>query len=104
MGRHTVATWRGIASPSAVGWMLNRRRYISTLPSLDRKLRILIDWSLDFVFNHDTAGLLDYDYQLNREKMLRSVPNGDNSALSAIADTQSAVRDLNKKPPSVLVG
>ncbi|MDB4223512.1 FAD-dependent oxidoreductase [Granulosicoccus sp.] len=97
MGRHTVATWRGIALPSAVGWMLNRRRYISTLPSLERKLRILIDWGLDFVFNHDTAGLLDYDYQLNQEKVLQSVPNRDKPVLTAIAENESAVRDTNKK-------
>ena len=97
MGRHTVATWRGIALPSAVGWMLNRRRYISTLPSLERKLRILIDWGLDFVFNHDTAGLLDYDYQLNQEKVFQSVLNRDKPVLTAIAENDSAVRDTNKK-------
>ena len=73
MGRHTVASWRGIALPGAIGWVLNRRRYLSTLPSLERKLRILIDWALDFVFNNDTAGLLDYDYQLDRTDDLRSV-------------------------------
>lgn len=90
MGRHTVATWRGLALPGAVGWMLNRRRYLSTLPSLERKLRILIDWTLDFVFNHDTAGLLEYDYQLKGKQAIRAVPNAGNEDAALAIKEQSA--------------
>jgi len=74
MGRYSIATWRGIALPGALGWLLNRRRYLSTLPSMERKLRIMIDWSLDFIFNNDTSGFLEHDYQSRTQQMVSRVP------------------------------
>ena len=62
MGRHSIAAWKSVAMPGALGLFLNRRRYLSALPSMERKLRIIMDWSLDFVFNNDTAGFLEHDY------------------------------------------
>jgi len=57
--------------------VLNRRRYISTLPTLERKLRVFIDWTLDFIFNNDTAGLLDYDYRVQTKQTLRAVTDSE---------------------------
>ncbi|MDB3935836.1 hypothetical protein N9383_03855 [Granulosicoccus sp.] len=74
MGRHSIATWHGIALPGAVGWLLNRLRCISTLPGLERKLRVVIDWALDFVFSNDTSGFLEHDYELNTRRNLHLVP------------------------------
>ena len=74
MGRYSIATWRGLALPGALGWLLNRRRYLSTLPSMERKLRIVIDWALDFVFNNDTCGFLEHDYQVKAHQYLHKVP------------------------------
>ena len=64
MGRFSIATWRGLALPMTLGWLLNRRRYLSRLPSIERKLRIIIDWSLDVIFNNDTAAFFEHDYQI----------------------------------------
>ncbi len=85
MGRYSVATWRGVALPSALGWLLNRHRYISTLPSLERKLRVVIDWALDVVFNNDTVGLLEYDYQLSVKQGLRKVPGTSSRNIDVVS-------------------
>ena len=74
MGRYSVATWRGIALPGAVGWLLNRRRCMSTIPSLERKLRVMIDWMLDFVFSNDTSGFLEHDYNRYARRVVQLVP------------------------------
>ena len=74
MGRHSIATWHGVALPGAVGWLLNRRRCISTLPGLERKLRVIIDWALDFVFSNDTSGFLEHDYNSNTQRSVHLVP------------------------------
>ena len=66
-----------MALPGALGWLLNRRRYLTTLPSMERKLRIMIDWSLDFIFNNDTSGFLEHDYQSRAQQMLSQVPATD---------------------------
>ena len=63
MGRYSIATWNGTALPGAFGWLLNRRRFLSVLPSMERKLRIIIDWSFGFFFNNDTAGFMEHDYE-----------------------------------------
>ena len=76
MGRYSIATWRGLALPGALGWLLNRRRYLSTLPNMERKLRIVIDWSLDFIFNNDTSGFLEHDYQSQAQQHIHQVPAG----------------------------
>ena len=74
MGRYSIATWRGIALPGAVGWLLNRQRCVSTLPGLERKLRIVLDWALDFVFSNDTSGFLEHDYNPHTRRVVQSVP------------------------------
>ena len=74
MGRYSIATWHGLALPGAVGWLLNRTRCISMLPGLERKLRVVIDWALDFVFSNDTSGFLEHDYESNKIRSLQLVP------------------------------
>ncbi len=77
MGRNSVATWRGIALPGVIGWLFNRRRYLSTLPSLDRKLRIIIDWTLDCVFNADSVSPLEHDFEVGERALMRSLDSGN---------------------------
>ncbi len=85
MGQHSVATWYGFALPGSLAWLFNRHRYLSTLPSLERKLRIIIDWALDIVFNSDTVGSLEYDYQLSDKQILRKVPSANSSTIDLVS-------------------
>lgn len=94
MGRYSIATWRGIALPGALGWLLNRRRYLSTLPSMERKLRIMIDWSLDFIFNNDTSGFLEHDYQSRTQQMVSRVPATGLERESPDESDDMAIRNL----------
>ena len=51
--RTAVASILGMQFSGFVAWFLWRSIYLSKLPGLDRKLRIVIDWSLDLFFPRD---------------------------------------------------
>jgi NADH dehydrogenase len=43
----------GIKVSGLVGWFLWRSYYLSRLPTLDRRMRVAIDWTLDLILKHD---------------------------------------------------
>jgi NADH dehydrogenase len=43
----------GIKVSGLVGWFLWRAYYLSRLPTLDRRIRVAIDWTLDLMLKHD---------------------------------------------------
>jgi NADH dehydrogenase len=43
----------GIKVSGLVGWFLWRGYYLSRLPTLDRRIRVAIDWTLDLILKHD---------------------------------------------------
>jgi NADH dehydrogenase len=43
----------GVPVSGLIGWFLWRGYYLLRAPSLDRKIRIAIDWALDFVLPKD---------------------------------------------------
>lgn len=43
----------GIKVSGLLGWFLWRSYYLMRLPSLDRKIRVAIDWTLDFLLRRD---------------------------------------------------
>lgn len=51
--RTAVASIMGMQFSGFVAWFLWRTIYLSKLPGLDRKLRIMIDWTLDLFFPRD---------------------------------------------------
>lgn len=54
IGHHTaVAEVAGMRFSGFIAWWMWRTIYLSKLPGLDRKLRVLIDWTLDLFFPRD---------------------------------------------------
>ncbi|MDA7921251.1 FAD-dependent oxidoreductase [Verrucomicrobiales bacterium] len=48
-----VASIMGIQFSGFIAWFMWRSIYLSKLPGLDRKLRVMIDWTLDLFFPRD---------------------------------------------------
>lgn len=54
IGHHrAVAEVFGFKFSGFIAWWMWRTIYLSKLPGMDRKLRVLIDWTLDFFFPRD---------------------------------------------------
>ncbi len=65
--RTAVASLFGMQFSGFVAWFLWRTIYLSKLPGLDRKLRIVIDWTLDLFFPRDITLLNPRFTKLCRE-------------------------------------
>lgn len=53
--RRAVAKILGVKFSGFTAWWLWRTVYLGKLPGLDRKLRVLIDWTLDLLFPRDLS-------------------------------------------------
>lgn len=54
LGRNTAAAEiRGLRFSGLLAWFLWRGIYLAKLPGFEKKVRVLADWSLDFVFPRD---------------------------------------------------
>lgn len=51
--RSGVANILGFQFSGFVAWFLWRSIYLSKLPGLDKKIRVMIDWTLDLIFSKD---------------------------------------------------
>jgi NADH dehydrogenase len=51
--QQAVAEIRGLRFSGLVAWLLWRGIYLTKLPGLERKVRVLLDWTLDLVFPRD---------------------------------------------------
>jgi hypothetical protein len=47
---HTCAEIRGLKFSGLFAWLLWRGIYLSKLPDLERKVRVLTDWTLELFF------------------------------------------------------
>jgi NADH:ubiquinone reductase (H+-translocating) len=56
--QRAVATLFGRQFSGFIAWLLWRGAYLSMLPRLDRKVRVLLQWILDACFARDTVQLL----------------------------------------------
>ncbi len=62
IGHHTaVASIMGMQFSGFIAWFMWRTIYLSKLPRLDRKLRVVLDWTLDLFFPRD-INLLNPSY------------------------------------------
>lgn len=59
--RTAVAEIRGLRFSGLLAWMLWRGVYLSKLPGLEKKLRVLIDWTIDLLFPRDIVLAVDSD-------------------------------------------
>jgi NADH dehydrogenase len=59
IGKRTgVANILGINFSGFIAWWLWRTIYLSKLPRLEKKLRVMMDWTLDLVFSKDLVQFL----------------------------------------------
>ena len=69
IGHHTaVAEIAGMRFSGFIAWWMWRTIYLAKLPGLDRKLRVLIDWTLDLFFPRD-INLLSPRYTKTLQQM-----------------------------------
>lgn len=56
LGHHTgAAEIRGLRFSGLLAWLMWRGIYLTLLPGLEKKVRVLFDWSLDLFFPRDTV-------------------------------------------------
>jgi NADH:ubiquinone reductase (H+-translocating) len=44
-----------------IGWFIWRFYYLSTLPTLQKKIRVMVDWFIDLFFKRDVTRLRTFD-------------------------------------------
>ena len=55
--RSAIASIFGIHLHGIIAWWLWRTIYLKKIPRLDKKVRILLDWTIDVFFDRDIARL-----------------------------------------------
>jgi hypothetical protein len=53
-----VATLFGVRFSGFIAWLMWRGAYLLMLPRLSRKIRVLLQWTLEMAFARDTVQLL----------------------------------------------
>jgi NADH dehydrogenase FAD-containing subunit len=55
--RSGVAILFGLKIHGFVAWWLWRTFYLANMPTIEKKLRVMVDWTIDIFFNHDVTRL-----------------------------------------------
>jgi NADH:ubiquinone reductase (H+-translocating) len=55
--RSGVAILFGLKLHGFVAWWLWRTFYLANMPTIEKKLRVMVDWTIDIFFNHDVTRL-----------------------------------------------
>jgi NADH dehydrogenase len=74
--RSAIASIFGIQLHGIVAWWLWRTIYISKIPRLDKRVRIFLDWTIDFFFDRD----------ISRLKVMREKPVDEFKELDEVDD------------------
>jgi NADH dehydrogenase len=62
VGHHTAcAEIKGYRFSGLFAWMLWRGIYVAKLPSLERKVRVMVDWIVELFFPRDIVQTLEFD-------------------------------------------
>ena len=68
VGHHTAcAEVLGLKFSGLFAWLLWRCVYLSKLPGLERKIRVLFDWTLELFFPRDIVPTIDFDDSAMRQ-------------------------------------
>jgi NADH:ubiquinone reductase (H+-translocating) len=68
VGHHTAcAEVLGLKFSGLFAWLLWRGVYLSKLPGLERKIRVLFDWMLELFFPRDIVQTIDFDDSAMRQ-------------------------------------
>jgi NADH dehydrogenase len=65
--RNGVASFFGINISGIWAWALWRNVYISKIPKWDKRLRVLLDWTIDMFFDRDISRLKFADKETSKE-------------------------------------
>jgi NADH dehydrogenase len=58
LGRHkAVAELMGLHLTGAAAWVIRRAYYATQIPTLNRKVRVVLDWLVGMPFGHDVVDL-----------------------------------------------
>jgi NADH dehydrogenase len=69
VGYHTAcAEIRGRKFSGLFAWLLWRGVYLSKLPGLERKVRVLTDWTLELFFPRDIVQTIEFNHSGMRQK------------------------------------
>ncbi|MFN8456314.1 MAG: hypothetical protein U0401_16865 [Anaerolineae bacterium] len=61
VGHHTAcAEIKGFRFSGLLAWLMWRGIYLSKLPSLERKVRVLVDWVIELFFPRDIVQTIDF--------------------------------------------
>jgi len=72
VGHHTAcAEVKGFRFSGLLAWLMWRGIYLSKLPSLERKVRVLVDWIIELFFPRDIVQTIDFS---ERAKTLTGSP------------------------------
>lgn len=55
--RNGVGELLGFEIQGFVAWWISRNYYLANLPTLQKKIRVMVDWTLDFFFRRDVTML-----------------------------------------------
>jgi NADH dehydrogenase len=68
IGHHTAcAEVLGLKFSGLFAWLLWRGIYLSKLPGLERKIRVLFDWTLELFFPRDIVQTIEFDDSVMRQ-------------------------------------
>jgi len=92
IGRRTgVARVFGLKFSGVVGWVLWRSIYVMKLPRFEKKLRVMLQWALDVVFERDIGQYVTLRDVKNLNRLLDAARHeNESSGKGPIARSQSA--------------
>ena len=68
--RSGIATVLGMNISGFWAWLIWRNVYLSKIPTLDKKLRVFLDWTIDLFFDRDISRLKLMKYETEKEYKL----------------------------------
>lgn len=98
LGRRTgVARILGVNFSGFVAWWLWRTIYLAKLPRLEKKLRVMLDWTLDLAFSKDLVQFLSTHPAVSTDASPeRSLPTEPPTVAPARADRPVAAAGLER--------
>jgi NADH dehydrogenase len=92
VGHHTAcAEIKGFRFSGLLAWLLWRGIYLSKLPSLERKVRVLVDWIIELFFPRDIVQTIDFS---ERVKSPANDPEGAFDSARPVSGTGQRVSEM----------
>lgn len=84
VGHHTAcAEIKGFRFSGLFAWFMWRGIYLAKLPSLERKVRVLVDWIVELFFPRDIVQTIDFDNRIPEPAEPVAVPRQDHGEPTA---------------------